>query len=121
MTDQHATVLIHGEEWKWSDIEDSVCACRGSSWNREIWKPSPALIDRKGTSTTRYVGQQYDTTRTRLVPDGWTHDHCEICWWTLHESEDEAEGVGYTDGHNWICIECHGRFVAADSQVRPAD
>jgi len=40
------------------------------------------------------------------------HDHCEICFWVLRESEDEEEGIGYTDGYgNWVCLECFEKLL----------
>jgi hypothetical protein len=70
--EQPDTVLIHGSEWKWTDIEESVAECRKATWHREKWKPTPALVDKKGGSVTLYVGQQCDPSKADLVQDGWT-------------------------------------------------
>ncbi len=120
MTDRSDTVVIHGDEWKWIDIEESVSACRKATWHREKWKRIPALVHKKGGSSSQYVGQQFDPAKTDLVQDGWTHDHCEICWWTLHETDNEDEGYGFTDGGSWVCLECYGKFLAAASPAGPA-
>lgn len=98
-------VTIHGDKWKTADVTESV------EWAREQkWIARAALIS-KG-SASDYVGQKYNPEHTELVEDGWSHDHCEICWWTLTESDNPDEGEGYTtDGHRWVCTECYEKFI----------
>jgi hypothetical protein len=77
-----------------------------------MWKPTPALIDKSGGSSRQYVGQRFDPKYFNLVQDGWTHDHCEICFTTI----SNKEGYGDTDGHvaengDWICKECYKLFI----------
>ena len=106
------TVLIHGAKWRVADLEDAVTNCRASAWAKARWHPRSALRDRSSGATTVYEGQPYDPEQVELVSDGWDHDHCQVCWWTLSESADPAESAGYTNGHDWICAECFERFVA---------
>ena len=77
---------------------------------RYAWVRRDALVQRTGT-TSLYTGQRYDPKYCELVRGGWSHDHCEICWWTLSEGGDEEHSVGYTDGGRWICSECYGHFI----------
>ncbi len=114
-------VIIHGNPWKWADLADAVADCRGATWTKQRWQPRPALVHRSGGRTSLYVGQRYDSAKVDLVPDGWTHDHCEVCWWELLETDEAAHGVGYTDGRAWLCSECYERFVAAGSSPPGAD
>lgn len=107
---QDSTVTIHCSPWKRADIEESVADCRGHQWRRERWVCRDALVQRTGTSSL-YFGQQYDPAHYELVRGGWSHDHCEICWWTLSEGGDEEHSVGFTDGRRWICSECHYQFI----------
>jgi len=88
--DPDEIVTIHGDPWKWRDIAESVDWCRSRQWKREHWKP-PRLSKSSGG----------------ISP----HEHCEICWWTLAESPESEDGIGYTDGYRWICTECHDRFI----------
>ena len=108
------TVVIHGNPWKWADLAEAVAACRGATWTRQRWQRRPALVHRSGSSSL-YMGQRYDPAKIELVPDGWTHDHCEVCWWELFDTADAAHGIGYTDGSGWLCSECYEQFVAAES------
>ena len=115
-SNKESSVLIHGSEWKWKDIADTVEWCLTQTWNRETWKPTAALVHKKGGTVSQYRGQKFDPDKIDLVEDGWTHDHCEICWWTLHESDDADDGVGYRNETNgWICTECFDHFVGNQS------
>ena len=110
------STLIHGDLWKVKDVEDEVTWCLTQEWHKETWRPSPALIQKDGGSCSQYLGQKFDPEKSDLIEVGWDHDHCEICWWTLHEAEDEAQGVGYrNEGRSWLCTECFERFVRDDT------
>ena len=107
---EDATVTIHCSAWKRADIEDEVSFCRGFQWRREPWVCRDALVQRTGT-TSLYIGQRYDPAFFELVRGGWSHDHCQICWWTLSEGGDVEHSVGYTDCRRWICSECFHQFI----------
>lgn len=103
-------IVIHGDTWKYEDLREAVESAKTANWMLREWKPRPALISKGHVSD--YHGQRFDPSKTQLVEDGWSHDHCEICWWSLYKSDDPAHGQGYTtDGHIWICSECHGLFI----------
>jgi len=104
------SIKIHGESWKLADIQDSVEWARTQKWEKQKWAKRTALVSNGKVSD--YVGQKYNSEHTKLVENGWEHDHCEICWWALCESEEPENGVGFTtDGHNWLCTECFQAFV----------
>jgi hypothetical protein len=84
----------------------------------EHWQRRPALIHRLGGTVALYHGQAFDPDTTDLVPDGWSHDHCAICWWTLHDSGSDEERIGYTDERgDWVCAECYQQFLATKSNA----
>ena len=106
------TITIHGSQWKEGDLAESIAWCLAQNWHREVWKRSAALIDKKGQKTTQYIGQTFDPEKTDLVPNGWSHDHCQICFWALGESEAPEHGVGYRNETNgWLCSECFGKLI----------
>ena len=111
------TVVIHGSEWERSHVEESVAYCKESLWDRAVWPPRDALVHRNGGRVSLYIGQKYDPAKIDLVKGGWNHDHCQVCWWDLYESEDPEHGVGYTDGDDWLCSECYGKFIAPDEAL----
>lgn len=45
-----------------------------------------------------------------VVPGGWDHEHCDICWRHVGLGGDLE---GYVNGHDfWLCVDCHDRYVA---------
>ena len=117
-----AKVTIHGGKWKLADIEPEIFACRQIPWLKERWRPSAALVHKKGGVVSLYTGQKFDPNKITLANDGWNHDHCEICWFALHDSDKEEENTGWTDGHHaWLCSECYEQFIAGkNKESQPA-
>jgi hypothetical protein len=104
-------VVIHGQEWEVDHIKKEVIVCRQYTWERKKWVSGPVLVHKKSGRISQFHGQKYDPTTIDYIENGWTHDHCYICYWTLSDSEDETVGTGYTDGGDWLCTECYERFV----------
>lgn len=75
-------VEIHGEQWKLDDIQESVEWIKKQNWH---FKKYDKLND---------------------------HDHCLICYWTIHSSDNSEDGSGYFyGGSTWLCTECYSKFV----------
>src|SRR4051812_27895569 len=105
------TVIIHGDRWDYSHVQDRIDDARALPWQKAKWQARPALVGKVHRTSRPYTGQTFDPKDYDLVPSGWNHDHCIICWWTLSASEKEEDGTGFTDGQgNWLCLECHGHF-----------
>lgn len=102
-------VEIHGGLIDRQHVIDNLKAYAGRHWRRERWQKRPALLG-LGAETKLYHGQPHSE-RWTLVQDGWDHDLCVICYWALHESVDPERGIGYVSESDWICIECHDRFI----------
>jgi hypothetical protein len=95
-----------------SNLLDTVNYLRQSIWTYKIWKPTPALIDKSGGSSRQYVGQKFDPKYFDLVADGWTHDHCEVCFQTISNIEDYGDADGYeSENGDWICKDCYDLFI----------
>lgn len=109
--DANARVTIHGSEWKLADLKDIIDSLRKRQWKRQRWTQRDALVQRGGGMTVPYVGQPYNPKEFEVVRGGWKRNLCEICAWELFESTDERHSSGYTDGHRWICSECHDRLL----------
>ena len=111
-------ITIHGSEWKYSDVAKEIELVRKQTWKQSLWKPSDALVHKKGGVTSLYVGQKFDPKYIDLIKDGWTHDHCEICWWTLFNSEKTEENSGYSNGRrSWLCSECFEKLVRPNQNI----
>ena len=104
------TVHLHGETWDWTAVSPQVEWATGRAWHPSEWNCRDALVE--GSMDTPYVGQSYDPEKAEVVRGGWDHDHCQICFWTLRETEDAESGAGYTDGDLWLCTECYEKLVS---------
>jgi hypothetical protein len=105
------TVDIHGHPWNVDYIRDAIQLCRSYNWHwhKAAWKSRDVAIHRETRRVSFDLGLAADAAKFELVNNGWKKDHCFLCRWELFESEDE-HGVGYTNGHDWLCMECYERF-----------
>jgi hypothetical protein len=106
------TVEIHGERWNVDYVHDAIQFCRSSNWHwhKAVWKPRDLAVHKKSGRLSFDLNLAADSEKFELVPDGWKKDHCFICRWELYESDDPEHGMGYTNGHDWFCMECYERF-----------
>ena len=59
------------------------------------------------------LGLARDNENFKVVKDGWKKAHCFVGGWERFESDDE-HGTGYSNGRNWLCMECCERLVQRD-------
>ena len=117
-----STISLHGHLWKKTDIQDQVQWALTRDWTFKKWFPQPALIHKSGGTISRYTGQKFDPAKIDLIQEGWSHDHCEICFWTLHLTDDSESGSGYFDGYTgWLCSECFSKFIQKAEQDAAAN
>ncbi|GHC10564.1 hypothetical protein GCM10007047_29930 [Cerasicoccus arenae] len=75
-------IRIHGNDWHAHDISENVNWCKAHNWK-----------------FIRYAKED-------------DHDHCLICYWTIHKSDDPEVGEAYFyGGSTWLCSECYGQFI----------
>ena len=91
--------------------ENDVDYYKTLDWTFQAWKPTAALIDKFGTVSHQYVGQKFDSNYLTLAPQGWTHDHCELCSKTLCANEEECETRGFVSDNLWLCNSCYKSFI----------
>ena len=108
-------IEIHGIRWNTNDIRDVVRMVRSFNWHwhRVKWKPRDVVMHRADGKFSFAMSLASDAERFIVVEHGWKKDRCFICGWELFESEDE-HGTGYTNGRNWLCMECCERFIQKD-------
>ncbi len=107
------TVEIHGSRWNVDFVRDVVRLLRTCNWHwqKSPWKPRDIVINRKNGSLSFDLTLAHDAAAFELVKQGWKKDHCFICRWELFEAANDADhGNGYTNGHDWLCWECYGKF-----------
>ncbi len=89
-------------------------SCFGSGnkwhWRKTKGTPRDVVVNRKTGAISLELELARDAASFELVIGGGAkQDRCLICRWELFESEDE-HGTGYTNGRDWLCLECHDRF-----------
>lgn len=105
------TIQIHGLMWNRDSILDGVKRCKKYNWHwtKEPWKARDIVVDRRTGQLSFNLKLAGDNENFELLKAGWKSDHCAICGWELLESEDD-HGTGYTNGRQWVCLECYEKF-----------
>ncbi len=114
-------IEIHGKRHGGNEIVARAQQFRKFAWQRQQWRARDVLVERSTGKPMFYSGGDYDSEVFELRARGWSHDACAICNWALFESDTPAHGVGYTNGRDWICSECHDRFIAPKTPTRDND
>ena len=96
------------EEW-WTQRQLALVEDRNRTWCLKSFDPGPAV--EHCSNATRIVGKAAaGVAGSNLIADGWDHEHCELCWAKISRLPGDSS-EGYSDGDQWICIECFTRFV----------
>jgi hypothetical protein len=103
------TVLIHGDHWKVSDVREEVEWCRTQDWEKKTFAPRSAIKQKH--SWKKHEAGKLAPEKGVIIEGGWDHEHCEVCWWKIRESDNPEIGVGYTNGNQWLCAECYAQFI----------
>jgi hypothetical protein len=110
------TVEIHGKKVNADSLRHAVARLREHHflWERKLWQPRDVVYERDGKRFSFDVTLAQDAERFALVKAGWNKDHCAICHWELFASGDVTHSFGFTNGRDWICDECYGKFIEND-------
>ena len=110
-------VFPDGGELELDDLVQTVNELKKYQWTHKKWVSTPALIDKSSGSIRQFGVQKFDNKHFDLKEDGWSHDHCEICWATISEGDNkkEFEIEGYNFGNSWVCNFCFDNFVNPDN------
>jgi hypothetical protein len=96
----------------------------GRSWQRTVFEPSD-MVRFPGPGGTS-MGTRYSAEAPvggQVVPGGWDHEHCRICWQKIGCGGERAGYFSSPDA--WVCQECYISFVVPRSlafarQTEPA-
>jgi ClpA/ClpB-like protein len=110
------TVEIHGVKRNLEHIQISVSRSKEYAWQWEQkpWKARDFVMKKDGKGFSFDLTLAEKSSEFVLVQGGWKKDHCAICHWELFESDDASHGVGFTNGRDWVCTECHQKFIAGN-------
>ncbi len=113
-------VFIHGAAWDSQYVQNMSNDLRRYCWEKRDWKPRSLLVEKQTGKIMFYQGESYDSERFQLGKDAWTKDLCAICRWELAETADPEHNTGYTNGQEWVCVECHDKFMATANNYDPS-
>lgn len=102
-------VQIHGRLLRRSSLQPKLRASSRFVWRKQQWEPLDILVE-KGTSRIFFGLALKEDPQFELVCGGWTQAQCEICGWELKAA---SQSMGYTNGRDWVCIECYTNFLYA--------
>jgi hypothetical protein len=110
--DPDRQVIFHGNPWNLSDVTEDADYWSKVELKKENYTSKDALVDLYGGTSRPYNGKRIDEKNFKVVEGGWKHDYCDICSWTIRESDDPEVGIGFTDGEgNWICTDCFDKLI----------
>jgi hypothetical protein len=108
-------IRIHESKFNVEALRRTVSTLVRFHWRKATWKPQRAVLN---TKTGKF---SFDVTLHKKFPKefellqgGMKLGHCAVCRWELFESEDASHAVGFTNGRDWLCSECHERFIVRD-------
>lgn len=97
-------------------IREMYVDLKGTTFQQMKWRPRPALVDKNGKTTRLYIGQKFDPNYIDLVEDGWTHEHCQICFVSIGEHDNQyTQTEGYFNGYDWVCKSCYETVMITDN------
>jgi hypothetical protein len=116
------TVEIHGAAWKLDYVHDIVVRLQEYSWywHKSAWRSRDIVVARIGGAISFDLSLAENAENFELLKAGWKKDHCAICRWELVENAtDTAHDAGYTNGREWLCLECYEKFWGAPGFFAP--
>lgn len=98
----------------WNQFQLEIAQSNPEKWSKEIFKAADMQVFKRpdGTSIGRQMYDSEDIGSGVIIPNGWGHEHCELCFKTI-AANDSYEHAGYTNGSNWVCIECYGKYISS--------
>ena len=105
-------VQLHGAHRDAAHLRSMAARCQRQPWlwRQEAWHPRDIVSNIVSRELSFDISLADDSANFKLVKGGWTSDNCVVCGWRLFESEILDHGSGYTNGRDWLCIECYEKF-----------
>ncbi len=91
--------------------EEDLRELKTRVWGLTDWVPKDAYRSRSPGWTVLSSAPTPGSAQ-EVIPGGWDHDHCDICFWELNASGDPDRASGYWDGeYGWLCRKCHASLM----------
>lgn len=114
----HACSLQIGETYSfrrlWAPWQLEIAQSNPEQWRKEYFKASDMLAfkNKDGSTIGRKMADGEAIGDGFIVPKGWEHEHCSLCWKTISELEPD-EHSGYVSNSDWLCQECHDKYITS--------
>jgi Clp amino terminal domain, pathogenicity island component len=108
----HEVVMIHGKEWDAGYIKAQLPELRKFAWRKCEWKPLDVLME-IGSGRISFDMTLKDDPQFKFVNGGWRREFCTLCHWELNADDGPEHASGYTNGRQWLCIECYEKFLTS--------
>jgi len=111
--------LIFQSWWTPDQLELARDADR--MWTERRFEAGPALVvhTEYGHSVRARATEQTSPGDATLLPHGWDHEHCALCWVKISETSGQASAY-YSDG-DWLCVKCYCSYVMGGIGQRLGD
>ena len=105
-------VEIHGQSLDFGYVQAQVRVLSKFAWRKREWKPVDVLVESE-TDRIFFDVSLRDDPRFKHVAGGWPQDWCSICNWELNADGGAEHSSGYTNGRQWLCVECYEKFFTS--------
>jgi len=116
---QEALIKIHDEEWSAGYVQAAAKGWLRFFWNKQEFKAPDIVIHRADDRISFDSKLAQNSADFELSAGGWKEETCRICYWQFEESDDPQRSAGYTNGRDWLCLECYERFVTSEPAPKP--
>lgn len=106
------SVEIHGQAWNLNYVQAHAKTLDKFAGSKREWKPLDVLVESETGRICFDVKPPHDA-RFKFVPGGWRRDWCLICGWELNVYGGAERSIGYTNGKQWLCVECYEKFFTS--------
>lgn len=108
------------ESW-WRPDQVELVTDTSRTWRRARFAPRDAISHRypgKSNAFRKRIGKERPARSETVIPDGWDHEHCYLCFETISAQPDEVN-EGWTDSKAWLCSDCYHKYIESKNNSQP--
>lgn len=98
----------------WTPLQLKIAQSNPEQWHKEFFKTSDMLAFKNKDDSL--IGKKMVDGEVIgdgiVVPKGWEHEHCSLCWKTISELE-HYEHFGYMNNSDWLCQFCYDKYITS--------
>ena len=113
-------LIKKGQSWQYIDYYwgnmVAIVLDESLKWESKEFAASDAVVtEKRGDSVAafRELLPEDDNEALEVIKGGWEHEHCDICGFTISESENPVYMA--TAQEDMLCLECYDNFVVKKS------